>query len=63
MIVSNITDGCRKDGKVHIFNGAEERFSWRALYALPTAGLAFPAIDLPVSVCSLTGYLISEALP
>lgn len=60
--VANMVLTCEKDGKTQIFNFAEERFSWRALYAVPAAGVALLAVDAPVFVISCTVYLARESL-
>ncbi len=62
MPVANIVQVCNKEGKVQIFNQAEEKFSWRAIYAVPAAGVAFVAIDVPSFVLGFSGYLIREMI-
>lgn len=60
--VANMVQGCHRGGDVQIFNFGEERFSWRAIYAVPAAGIAFIAIDVPIFIVSATGYLIGETI-
>lgn len=60
MPVSNMVQVCEKEGNVQIFNHTEEKFSWRTIYAVPAAGIAFVVIDVPSFALGFTGYLIKE---
>lgn len=60
MPVSNMVQVCEKEGNVQIFNHTEEKFSWRAIYAVPAAGIAFVVLDVPSFILGFSGYLINE---